>query len=116
MPSSPRTRISAFLILLLLAQLGSDHWRSAADQPVLWTSIGPMPILSGESGRVSGVAVDPSDSTHWLMGAATGGIWESHDSGKSWTPRTDRQPTLSSGAIAFAQSNPKIVYAGTGEL
>jgi uncharacterized protein (TIGR03437 family) len=75
-----------------------------------------MPILSGESGRVSGVAVDPSDSTHWLIGAATGGIWESHDSGKSWTPRTDGQPTLSSGAIAFAQSNPKIVYAGTGEL
>src|SRR5262249_45214988 len=86
------------LIFCLIAQLGHAQ---------MWRSIGPTPIVNGETGRVTAVAVDPSDSTHWLIGAATGGIWESHDSGKDWTPRTDGQPTLSSGAIAFAIGVPQ---------
>lgn len=82
----------------------------------VWTSIGPTPNTVGNTGRVTAVAADPSDSTHWLAGAATGGVWESHDSGLNWTSRTDAQPTLATGAIAFAPSNTKIVYAGTGEV
>jgi uncharacterized protein (TIGR03437 family) len=81
----------------------------------MWINIGPTPRENGATGRVTAVGVDSSDSTHWLIGAATGGIWESRDSGKTWSPRTDGQPTLATGAIAFAPSNPKIVYAGTGE-
>ena len=37
------------------------------------------------------------------------------DAGKTWQPRTDDQPSLSIGAIAFDPGNPLIVYAGTGE-
>jgi photosystem II stability/assembly factor-like uncharacterized protein len=89
-----------------------------------WVSIGPAPIIAFDSvaqverpmsGRVAGVAVDPSDPAHWLIGAAHGGIWETRDSGKTWAPRTDDQFSLAMGAIAFAPSNPRIVYAGTGE-
>jgi hypothetical protein len=32
-----------------------------------------------------------------------------------WTPRTDDQPSLAMGAIAFAPSDSRFVYAGTGE-
>jgi uncharacterized protein (TIGR03437 family) len=73
-------------------------------------------MADGSAGRVTSVAVDPGDSSHWLAGAATGGIWETHDGGLTWTPRTDDQPTLASGALAFAPSDPKIVYVGTGEM
>jgi hypothetical protein len=90
-----------------------------------WVSIGPAPIVGGtpettwtarpRSGRVAAIAVDPSSRKHWLIGAAGGGIWETFDSGQSWAPRTDAQPVLAMGAIAFAPSAPTTVYAGTGE-
>jgi hypothetical protein len=83
-----------------------------------WVNIGPAPILDGPtpmSGRVADIAVDPGDRGHWLIGAAQGGIWETRDAGTTWTPRTDDQVSLAMGAIAFAPSDPRIVYAGTGE-
>jgi len=100
----------------------------AASQPVQgnrWVNIGPAPILGGQigatgntrpmSGRVADVVVNPSDSDHWLIGAAQGGVWETRDAGTTWTPKTDAQASLAMGAIAFAPSNPNIIYAGTGE-
>jgi photosystem II stability/assembly factor-like uncharacterized protein len=50
-----------------------------------------------------------------LVGSGGGGVWESHDRGLTWQPRTDDQPALAIGAIAFSPSSPAIVYAGTGE-
>src|SRR5207249_2088375 len=82
-----------------------------------WINIGPAPInglFGGSSGRVQAIAVDPFDLTHWLIAAAQGGIWETYDAGASWSPKTDSQASLAVSAIAFAPSNPKIVYAGTG--
>ncbi|MBN2246357.1 MAG: hypothetical protein JW755_10990, partial [Candidatus Aminicenantes bacterium] len=49
------------------------------------------------------------------MGAATGGLWKSTDQGITWTPIFDDQPVASIGAIAINQSNPDIVWVGTGE-
>lgn len=89
-----------------------------------WRSLGPWTILNGQtygasrvnvSGRVAAIAVDPSDSAHVLCGAANGGVWESHDHGASWAPRTDFAATLAIGAIAFDPSNARSVYCGTGE-
>lgn len=91
-----------------------------------WESLGPTPIDSdlddifvdkGEfSGRVAALAADPSKAKkHWLVGGAQGGIWETKNKGKKWFYRTADAPTQAIGAIAFAPSNPKIVYAGTGE-
>src|SRR5262249_1800641 len=82
-----------------------------------WFNIGPAPILGGRpvNGRVTTIAVDPANPSHWLVGGAQGGIWETADARSRWTPRTDAQPSLAMGAIAFAPSNPAIVYAGTGE-
>src|SRR5262249_8803347 len=82
----------------------------------VWTSIGPAPDAGGWTGRMTAVAVDPGDANHWLAGGATGGVWESRDGGLNWSPRTDDQPTLATGAIVFAPSNPKIAYVGTGEV
>ena len=66
-------------------------------------------------GRLSAVAVDPSNAAHLLVGAAGGGVWESFDSGATWSPRTDGAPTLTVGAVAFDPAQPATVFVGTGE-
>ncbi len=94
-----------------------------------WRSLGPRTIANGQtsgkwpngdpvvvnvSGRVSAIAVDPTDSSHILCGAAKGGIWETR-SDQSWLPRTDSASTLQTGALCFDPQNPSIAYCGTGE-
>lgn len=89
-----------------------------------WRSLGPWTIPNGQTygasrvnvaGRISAVAVDPSNPAHVLAGAANGGVWESRDRGASWAPRTDYAATLTVGAIAFDPRTPATVYCGTGE-
>jgi hypothetical protein len=80
-------------------------------------NVGPTPLRDGGSvlsGAVSSIAVDPSDLSHWLIGANSGGVWETRDAGTTWAPKTDDQASLVMGAVAFAPGNPNIVYAGTG--
>jgi photosystem II stability/assembly factor-like uncharacterized protein len=61
------------------------------------------------------VAGAPGDSTTFYFGAVDGGIWKTTDAGTVWKPIFDNQPVASIGAIAVAPSDPKIIYAGTGE-
>ena len=68
-----------------------------------------------QSGRVSSIAVDPRDTSRWLIGAGNGGVWETRDAGRSWTPIADDAPTLSIGVVTFAPGNPDVIYVGTGE-
>jgi hypothetical protein len=89
-----------------------------------WRSLGPTMMPNGQTygsgrtvvaGRVSCVALDPSNGNHVLCGSAGGGVWESTNAGATWTARTDFAPTLTVGALAFARSAPATVYCGTGE-
>ncbi|HXI50423.1 MAG TPA: hypothetical protein VNH84_02935, partial [Candidatus Saccharimonadales bacterium] len=87
-----------------------------------WVPVGPAPILNGQtsgsqpvSGRIADLAIDPTDNAHWLAGGAQGGLWESRNAGLTWRPMTDNQASLSMGAVAFAPSDPSILFAGTGE-
>jgi hypothetical protein len=67
------------------------------------------------SGRVTGIAVDPTNSSNIYVAAAGGGVWHTTNGGTSWTPLTDTQTTLAMGAIAIAPTNDLKIYAGTGE-
>ncbi|HEV2324408.1 MAG TPA: hypothetical protein VGS10_10715, partial [Terracidiphilus sp.] len=80
-----------------------------------WSAIGPAPLNSGDSGRITGVAVDPTNSNTIYIAAAGGGVWKTTDGGTTWTALTDSQTTLSMGSIAIAPSNNLKIYAGTGE-
>ena len=86
----------------------------------VWSPIGPMPTTAQtpggpNSGRINAIAVSPANTQLVLIGSATGGIWRSTDGGTTFTPVTDNQVDLSVGTIAFAPSNPNIVYAGMGD-
>ncbi len=75
-----------------------------------WRLIGPF-----RGGRVVAVAGVPGDSTTFYFGSVNGGIWKTTDAGVVWTPIFDGQPVASIGALAVAPSDPKTIYAGTGE-
>jgi hypothetical protein len=83
-----------------------------------WTAIGPGSLQSGGglvSGRIAGIAVDPTNANNIYIAAAGGGVWKTTNGGTSWTPLTDNQVTLAMGAIAIAPTDPMKIYAGTGE-
>jgi photosystem II stability/assembly factor-like uncharacterized protein len=51
----------------------------------------------------------------YYFGTTGGGVFKTTDGGMTWTPTTDKYFGGSIGAIAVAESNPDIVYVGTGE-
>jgi photosystem II stability/assembly factor-like uncharacterized protein len=68
------------------------------------------------SGRVSAVAaVHEGDRLTIYVGAASGGIWKSKNGGTTFEPVFDKESTQSIGALAIDPTNPKIIWAGTGE-
>jgi photosystem II stability/assembly factor-like uncharacterized protein len=82
-----------------------------------WTSIGPaaIPISGGSIGRLTAIAVHPTDPATIYIGGAQGGVWKTTDGGAGWVPLTDGECSLAMGWLAIDPVNPNIVYAGTGE-
>jgi len=74
-------------------------------------SIGPAAI----SGRVAAIDVVNSDPNHIVVGSASGGVWISDNGGLTWEPVFDDQPVASIGSVAINQSNPDIIWVGSGE-
>src|SRR2546430_335307 len=91
-----------------------------------WTSLGPAPIADEKSccnpssdygrasGRMTSVAVDPTNAAVIFAGTAGGGVWKSSNAGATWTALTDSQVTLAIGSLAIDPSG-QVLYAGTGE-
>ena len=66
-------------------------------------------------GRTVAAAGVPGEPDHFYFGSVGGGVWESENAGRTWTPIFDGQPIASIGAVAVAPSNPKVLYVGSGE-
>ena len=70
-----------------------------------WHPLGPSPIPNGStsySGRVTAIAVDPTDANVVYVGTAQGGLYRTLDGGTNWTPLMDNALSLSIGAVAIA--------------
>jgi photosystem II stability/assembly factor-like uncharacterized protein len=110
----------AVLIALLLAAVPFST-RAAAEptaahklmSKLAWRNIGPF-----IGGRVVAVAGVPSQPNVFYFGGVQGGVWRSTDYGVEWTNISDGKipgQAQTIGALAVAPSNPKIIYAGSGE-
>lgn len=76
-----------------------------------WRSIGPF-----RGGRANAIAGVPSQPMVFYTGYTGGGVWKTDDAGLTWKNISDGQFRLGSiGAIAVAESDPNVVYVGTGE-
>jgi photosystem II stability/assembly factor-like uncharacterized protein len=75
-----------------------------------WRMVGPA-----RGGRVTTVAGVPSEPHTFYMGSTGGGIWKTTDAGQTWLNVSDGQlPVGSMGDIRVADSDPRLVWAGTG--
>ena len=105
------TRTLASLALLLLSAVPAFAQMPAmAYQDLHWRMIGPF-----RGGRTRAAVGIPGRPHVFFMGQVDGGIWRTDDSGRTWTPIFDGQPTQSIGDLAIARSNPDILYVASGE-
>ena len=75
-----------------------------------WRQVGPF-----RGGRVLAVTGVTGEPNVFYFGAVSGGVWKSTDTGANWQPLFDKQDIASIGAIAVADSDHNVIYAGTGE-
>ena len=121
LPDAPGARV--------LPQIDSLSAAAATAFPYVlnsrWTPVGPQPITGGQvgnvlttrpmSGRVSSIAVHPTDNNRWVVGTANGGAWLTKDGGANFVAMTDAAASQAIGAASYAPSNPNVIYLGTGE-
>lgn len=103
-PAAPRT-----------GQTGRDSARSdSARNPYggfRFRSVGPALT----SGRISDIAVHPTDHKIWYVAVASGGVWKTTNAGTTWSPVFDNQPSYSIANVVIDPRNPNVVWVGTGE-
>jgi photosystem II stability/assembly factor-like uncharacterized protein len=81
-------------------ELGPDYWNATTH----W---------SPGVGRITGIAVDPANEQHIIVGANTGGVWSSLDGGASWTPLGDYFPNLYVYSVAIDPNDSDIYFFGS---
>jgi photosystem II stability/assembly factor-like uncharacterized protein len=103
-----------FLILFVFMLAVSSFAQTSVDpklyEGMKWRLIGPF--RGGRALTAVGVASQPNT---YYFGAVSGGVWKTTDGGVTWDPIFDKQNISSIGAIAVADSDPNVIYAGTGE-
>ncbi len=87
------------------------HNQTASLAVGTWTMSGPTNV----GGRVTAMALDPTNPDIVYGGAALGGVFKSTNSGLTWLPISDAVPSLSVGDIALDPNDPNKLYFGTGE-
>ena len=71
------------------------------------------PVVMG--GRITDIAVYPDDPSHFLVGYASGGIFETTNAGNTMDPIFDNEGSLTIGDIAISKADNRVIWAGTGE-
>jgi photosystem II stability/assembly factor-like uncharacterized protein len=104
------------LLLLFAATAAAQQEVEPAVDPIFfqemkWRLIGPF-----RGGRVTTVTGVRGQPLTYYFGATGGGVWKTEDAGTTWKNVTDGHVgTGSVGAVAVAESDPNVVYAGMGE-
>jgi photosystem II stability/assembly factor-like uncharacterized protein len=88
--------------------------KSGATSSGRWVELGPVNI----GGRITGIAIHPTNPDLVYFTAADGGVWKSVNGtslSASFVPVSDDLPTMATGSIDIDPNNPDIVYLGSGE-
>lgn len=74
-------------------------------------NIGP----THRGGRIVDIEVNLADTKEYYVGYASGGIFRTDNNGVTFDPVFDNQDMIGIGDFALSQSDPNIIYVGTGE-
>lgn len=120
-----KTQSKTILTTLLIIAL-ADAWHERVQAQAFVTQ-GPAPsnfetasdsIRFGGSygGAVQAVLADPTDPNKMYIGGVNGGVWVTTTAGKTWTPLSDNQLSLSIASLSFDATDPthQKIYAGIG--
>lgn len=94
-----------------------------------WTALGPFPIPNGQtqnrvdpvSGRVTVIAVNPTNADTAYVGTAQGGLYRTLNGGSTWAQLMDNAVAgavgtpLAIGSVVIDPTNPSTLLVGTGE-
>jgi photosystem II stability/assembly factor-like uncharacterized protein len=109
----PAHRLLALCSVALAAPLVAQapaRYDSTVFAALKWREIG---IFRG--GRTVAVAGSVARPNEYWMGTTGGGVFKSTDGGQTWLPMSDKYFGGTIGGIGVSESNPDIVYVGTGE-
>jgi len=125
MHTSMKTLTSSLIAICMLVsifssaqdeRLAANKFRKAStDQSIAShipsKNIGPTVF----SGRVSDIAVNPSNPSEFYVAYASGGLWHTNNNGTSFTPKFDHEAVMTIGDIAV-DWDTKTIWVGTGEV
>ena len=105
-------------VALTLAACTLPAWAAPAPAPLPasllpalhWRLLGPF--RGGWATMAAGI---PDQPEVYYIGTAGGGVWRTENAGRTWVPLTNHIGAASIGAIAIAASDPKVIYAGSGQ-
>ena len=115
------------------AQVAPPVSTSTSASTAVWQPLGPLGVTAPNyglvTGRISSIAIDPSDPTgnRVFVGTTGGGVWLSQNAGTagsvSFTPLTDapggfdavRYASISIGAVTVQSGATGVILAGTGD-
>jgi photosystem II stability/assembly factor-like uncharacterized protein len=99
----------------VLAVFAAPAAAQVSDDAVLqgfrWRNIGPANM----GGRIVDIEAVEGDFKRVFVASASGGVWKSVNAGTTWEPIFNDYGSASIGDIGLFQSNPDIVWVGTGE-
>src|ERR1041385_4763690 len=100
------------LSLLAAGSLGAQATPVAQQfEKLHFRSIGPA-IMSG---RIADFAVYEKNPAVWYVGTAHGGVWKTPSNGALLSPVFEQVGLMSTGDVTMSQTNPDVVWVGTGE-
>ena len=112
------------LIAVLFASFGVQSLIGRAGQSAAAPITGASPFETlhfrpigpaGMSGRIADLAVYEPNPAIFYVGSAHGGVWKTTNGGATFEPQFQDMGLISIGDVTVSQSNPDLVWVGTGE-